>query len=199
MNASHGEAIDAHEAVWRFNLALTRGHERDVGTRTTLQMTNTNWFHTCVPVPLKLKAPGLYCAPPRPRDRDSRHCDCLLPNGEDVTLLVRQPGVLPLRLSIARKRYPSTLILQLQLQHHLLSHSVVREYAKLRRARAVPKGYANRTQSPDDARATTGLQAIVMSLALCDQVRATLRIPPAVRTLAVFRSSALSSALPQNL
>jgi hypothetical protein len=170
MNASHGEAIDAHEAVWRFNLALTRGHERDVGTRTTLQMTNTNWFHTCVPVPLKLKAPGLYCAPPRPRDRDSRHCDCLLPNGEDVTLLVRQPGVLPLRLSIARKRYPSTLILQLQLQHHLLSHSVVREYAKLRRARAVPKGYANRTQSPDDARATTGLQAIVMSLALCGQV-----------------------------
>jgi hypothetical protein len=194
INASHGEAIDAHEAVWRMNLAFTHGHERDVGTRTTLQMTNSNWFSTCVPVPLKRNAPEqLYCAPVS-RGPTSRHCDCLLPNGKHVALLVRQPGVSALRLSIAKKLYPSTLILKLPLQHHLLSHSVVREYAKLRLASAMPEAYTNRTLWPEDARATTGLQAIVMSLALCDRV-SELRIPPAVGKLALQREEQTSTLI----
>ena len=37
-----GKAVDAHSAIFRMNLARTRGHERDVGGRTTIQLLNSH-------------------------------------------------------------------------------------------------------------------------------------------------------------
>lgn len=40
LDSQYGEAIDAHSAVIRFNMAKTAGYEADVGSRTTLMVVN---------------------------------------------------------------------------------------------------------------------------------------------------------------
>jgi hypothetical protein len=163
INGSHGPAIDGHAAVWRFNLALTRGHERDVGERTTLQMMNAPRFNHCALLARKPAVPdGLvwHCSTPR-------RCDCLLPNGRDLAVLVRQPAAHALTLRVVRERHPSTPFVQLGSMHHLLCHAVVRQYAELR---LQAPGPASRRVGSLDVRATSGLQAVVMALAMCEKV-----------------------------
>jgi hypothetical protein len=43
-SANHGKAIDSHDAVIRFNWAPTKGHEPQVGTKTTIRITNTHFL-----------------------------------------------------------------------------------------------------------------------------------------------------------
>jgi hypothetical protein len=44
LNAKHGEAIDSHDAVIRFNWAPTEGYESQVGTKTTIRISNTHFL-----------------------------------------------------------------------------------------------------------------------------------------------------------
>lgn len=44
LNYEHGQDIDAHDMIMRFNSAPTKGYEKHVGSRTTHRITNTqNW------------------------------------------------------------------------------------------------------------------------------------------------------------
>lgn len=47
LNYEHGQDIDKHDMVFRFNSAPTKGYEKHVGSKTTHRITNTqNWgFH----------------------------------------------------------------------------------------------------------------------------------------------------------
>jgi hypothetical protein len=100
-------------------------------------------------------------------------CRCV-PNGDRVAIVIRPtPAVAPARIKMAGQRHPHTPFLQLSIMHHLLCHAVVREYAKLRLDAPGARPSGDETWKRVDARATTGLAAVVMSLALCDKV-----IPP---------------------
>lgn len=44
LHTNHGEAIDSHDAVIRFNWAPTEGYEKHVGTKTTIRISNTHFL-----------------------------------------------------------------------------------------------------------------------------------------------------------
>lgn len=44
LNAKWGRDIDAHDMVFRFNQAPTKGFEVAVGTRTTYESLNSHWL-----------------------------------------------------------------------------------------------------------------------------------------------------------
>ena len=43
LRADRGREIDAHDVIFRFNFAPTRGYERSVGTRTTVRLMGRSW------------------------------------------------------------------------------------------------------------------------------------------------------------
>lgn len=44
LHHNYGEAIDAHDAVIRFNWAPTEGYEEQVGSKTTIRLSNTHYL-----------------------------------------------------------------------------------------------------------------------------------------------------------
>ena len=44
LHKRHGEAIDSHDAVIRFNWAPTEGYEAQVGSKTTIRLSNTHYL-----------------------------------------------------------------------------------------------------------------------------------------------------------
>jgi hypothetical protein len=167
LNASHGSDIDAHEAVFRMNRASVHNHETDVGTRTTLQIMNAGEFGVCdlTPARKRVNTQAVQC---RPGDEQFM-CKCV-PNGDEAAITVRPtPKVSAERFKIARLRHPKTPFLELSSKHHRMCHFVVRQYATLRLGAAGAAG--KEAWKEEDARATTGMVAVVASLALCDRVR----------------------------
>jgi len=185
-NASHGQAIDAHQAVWRLNLAFTYGHEKDVGQRTTLQLMHGGLFGACDATNRTNSTPGdkgrkprgvspkqsAHIVPMRCDPGDARYlCRMCLPNGDDAAVVIRPtPGVKLERIKVAQQRHRSTPFVRLRLDHHLLCHEVVREYAALRLEASGAATTGPEAWKAIDARATTGLVAVVMALVLCEQV-----------------------------
>ena len=48
LHSNHGEAIDAHDAVIRFNWAPSEGYEAQVGTKTTIRISNTHFLKAVI-------------------------------------------------------------------------------------------------------------------------------------------------------
>ena len=48
LKEKHGEFIDSHDFVIRFNLAPTEGYESHVGTKTSLRIVNCHMFHSLI-------------------------------------------------------------------------------------------------------------------------------------------------------
>eukprot|EP00899_Mesostigma_viride_P028873 jgi/Mesvir1/9170/Mv06910-RA.1 len=92
LNSTFGDAIDSHEAVWRFNNARTHKFEEHTGNRTTLRVLNNKWA-------------GQY-ALLRTRARDGRDFSHRLPLEAGVTLVVtRDEGAARAKL-LAHKALP---------------------------------------------------------------------------------------------
>ena len=90
INASHGQAIDAHEAVWRLNLAPIHGHEPDVGTRTTVQLMNPILFRNCNRTPKSDIIIPVHCDA-----GDARAvCKCV-PNGDQAAVVIKRGAIDP--------------------------------------------------------------------------------------------------------
>jgi len=128
LNASHGEDIDAHEAVWRLNVAPTKGYERDVGRRTTLQMIasfNQKTRPCSGPQPTTRGAAvqATRCEAGDPRDV----CKLCVPNGDGVPTVIRPVPEPPTMgfLRAAKQRHPLTPFLHISPAHKLLCHAVV--------------------------------------------------------------------------
>ena len=167
INASHGQAIDAHEAVWRLNLAPIHGHEPDVGTRTTVQLMNPILFRNCNRTPKSDIIIPVHCDA-----GDARAvCKCV-PNGDQAAVVIKRDrgAIDPEKIRIAEQRHPQTAFIQLSKMHPPLCNAVARAYAELRlEARGDEAGKELHWHS-DKAIATTGLAAVLAALALCDKV-----------------------------
>ena len=157
LNASHGADIDAHEAVFRMNRARVHNHERDLGHRTTLQIMHAGMFRFC-------ESKEAQCDP------GDERCECV-PNGDGtaITVAPTEAGQMTAaQLQIARLRRPHTPFLRLSDMHIGMCHLLVRQYATLRLGAAGAGG--EEAWKEEEAVATTGLVAVIASLALCDRV-----------------------------
>uniref|UniRef100_A0A061QNG5 Cmp-n-acetylneuraminate-beta-galactosamide-alpha--sialyltransferase 1-like n=1 Tax=Tetraselmis sp. GSL018 TaxID=582737 RepID=A0A061QNG5_9CHLO len=148
IGAGHGADIDSHDMVLRINNSPIKGHEADVGARSTISLLNGWKIHWC-------------------GERPS--CPCW-PYGLDTAIAtyVWEPYM---RQDIARCRaaQPRAFIFVVDKDLEFLANRVVREYTERRIARLSPQERREELALRRKVRLgfSTGLLAVVMSFGLC--------------------------------
>ncbi|KAG0528759.1 hypothetical protein BDA96_05G040200 [Sorghum bicolor] len=161
LGAGRGAQIDAHDFVIRLNNAPVAGHARDVGARTSLTVAHSFVLHRCA-APSAATTPG---------------CDCH-PNGRaaPLAMYVSRPEHLLYVLACnatATPAAPFRLVLTDARLDALCAR--VAKYYSLRRfvaeSGSPASGWARRRDGRDPYfHYSTGLQAVVTALGVCDRV-----------------------------
>ncbi|KAJ1274287.1 hypothetical protein BS78_05G051300 [Paspalum vaginatum] len=158
LGSGRGPQIDAHALVIRLNNARVAGFAADVGARTSLSFANSNILHHCA-VRSAVTTPGCACHP--------------YGRGVPLAVYVCQPAHLLDALlcnATATRDSPFPLLVTDARLDALCAR--LAKYYSLRRFVAAGQAPENWTRSHDERyfHYSSGLQAVVLALGLCDEV-----------------------------
>ncbi|CAL4982393.1 unnamed protein product [Urochloa decumbens] len=161
LGAGHGPQIDAHTFIIRLNNARIAGYAGDVGTRTSLSFVNSNILHRCAARSATTTPGG---------------CDCH-PYGRGVPLAmyVSQPAHLLDALICNATATPPTSpfpLLVTAARLDAVCARVAKYYSMRRFVAATGEPASNWTRRHDERyfHYSSGLQAVVMALRVCDEL-----------------------------
>lgn len=150
LNSVHGDLIDGHDLVIRLNNAATQGYIRKVGGKTSLAFINSNILHLCA------RRDGCFCHP----------------YGDSVPILIYicQPAhFLDYAICNASHRAP---LLVTDARLDVLCARIVKFYSLKRFVETTGKPLEEWRKAHDEKtfHYSTGMQAIVLALGICDRV-----------------------------
>ncbi|KAG1369668.1 sialyltransferase-like protein 1 [Cocos nucifera] len=150
LNSDHGDLIDGHDLVIRLNNAATKGYIRKVGGKTSLAFINSNILHICA------RRDGCFCHP----------------YGDFVPILIYicQPAhFLDYVICNASHRAP---LLVTDARLDLLCARIVKFYSLKRFVEATGRPLEEWRKAYDERtfHYSTGMQAVVLALGICDRV-----------------------------
>ncbi|OEL30541.1 Sialyltransferase-like protein 2 [Dichanthelium oligosanthes] len=159
LGAGRGAQIDAHALVVRLNNARVAGHAADVGAKTSLSFANSNVLHSCA-VRSALTAPGCACHP--------------YGRAVPMAVYICQPAHLLDALMCNATATPASPFPLLVTDARLdaLCARVARYYSMRRFVSETGEPAANWTRRHDERyfHYSSGMQAVVMALGVCDEV-----------------------------
>ncbi|CAL4995523.1 unnamed protein product [Urochloa decumbens] len=160
LGAGHGPQIDAHAFIIRLNNARIGGYAGDVGTRTSLSFVNSNILHRCA-VRSAAAAGGCDCHP--------------YGRGVPMAMYVSQPAHLLDALICNATASPQTSpfpLLVTAARLDAVCARVAKYYSMRRFVAATGQPASNWTRRHDERyfHYSSGLQAVVMALGVCDEV-----------------------------
>lgn len=150
LNSDHGDLIDGHDLVIRLNNAATQGFIRKVGGKTSLSFMNSNILHLCV------RREGCFCHP----------------YGDFVPILIYicQPAHF-LDYAICNATHKAPLLVT-DARLDVLCARVVKFYSLKRFVEATGRPPEEWRKAHDERtfHYSTGMQAVVLALGICDRV-----------------------------
>uniref|UniRef100_A0A7S1SQ08 Uncharacterized protein n=1 Tax=Tetraselmis chuii TaxID=63592 RepID=A0A7S1SQ08_9CHLO len=152
LGQGHGAEIDRHAMVLRLNNSPNKGHEADVGAKTTVSLINGWRLHWCGERPT---------------------CPCW-PYGIDVALMayVWEPFMLE-DIKLCRSMHPNALILAVDKELEVLANRIAREYTA-RRFEALKDLEEKKRMLAERQKVklnfSTGLLGVALSLGLCQRL-----------------------------
>lgn len=151
LNSNHGELIDSHELVIRLNNARIQGYQRDVGSKTGISFVNSNILHLCG------RRPGCFCHP----------------YGENVPMIMYIcQAVHFLDYVICNSSHRAPLLIT-DIRFDMLCSRIAKYYSLKRFMEVTGKPLKDWAKFHDEKmfHYSSGMQAVMLALGICDQVR----------------------------
>ncbi|XWS52870.1 hypothetical protein CRYUN_Cryun11dG0109500 [Craigia yunnanensis] len=150
LNSDHGELIDGHEVVIRLNNARTERFEKNVGSKTSISFVNSNILHLCA------RREGCFCHP----------------YGGNVPLVMYmcQP-VHFMDFLVCNSSHKAPLVIT-DPRFDVLCSRIVKYYSVKRFVEDTGKPLGEWGSTHDGAmfHYSSGLQAVILALGICDKV-----------------------------
>ncbi|KAK4760564.1 hypothetical protein SAY87_005457 [Trapa incisa] len=156
LNTHYGNLIDSHEAVIRLNNAIISSYEDQVGTKTTISFVNSNILHFC-----------------------SMRQDCFChPYGPDIPILMYICQAIHLLDYTACNSTHKSPLLVTDPRFDTLCSRIAKYYSLKRFVATTGKPLEDWDEFHDgpNFHYSSGMQAVMLSMAICDQIMGTVSI-----------------------